>query len=251
VDVRILLFLIAVLFFSACNAPRQATGDFTKNNSRSNNEVAVKSRNKSSHKASRKSDKTYRGSSEEYLDAISAGSSSGSMEESKAGNSNAGKAAANEEYHSSGDKSSGSIDDSENNGNANERLTSDLIREADKVIGVKYRYGGTSPQRGFDCSGFTAYVFSKAKIDIPRTSTDQSRSGKRKKFKDARVGDLVFFGTGNRVTHVGIVVSRSSNKMEVIHSTSSSGVRRDEIFGSEYWNSRKLWAIDFESLRLK
>lgn len=128
-------------------------------------------------------------------------------------------------------------------------LTSVIVTEAEKLIGVEYRYAGTTPSRGFDCSGFTSYVYDKARIGLPRTSTEQSRSGKRKDFDDAETGDLVFFGTGQRVTHVGIVVARSEGKMEIVHSTSSRGVIRNEVYGSDYWRSRKLWAVDKDSLR--
>ena len=122
-------------------------------------------------------------------------------------------------------------------------LVLSILDEAEGLIGTSYRYGGTSPDRGFDCSGLTSYVFASQAIDLPRTSTDQSRYGKRKNFDDAVSGDLVFFGTGSRVNHVGIVVERSRSEMVVIHSTSSGGVRKDEINSSSYWRSRKLWAI--------
>ncbi len=118
-----------------------------------------------------------------------------------------------------------------------------LLGTAESLIGTSYRYGGTSPERGFDCSGFTSYVFGSQAISLPRTSTDQSKFGRRKDFRDAEVGDLVFFGTGSRVNHVGIVVEKSRGELVVIHSTSSSGVRKDEINSSPYWRSRKLWAV--------
>jgi len=214
----------------ACHTSRQAKGDYTRNSSRSEDEVVTKSRNKSSKKNKRTTYTSNESTSEEYLDPLSGASSSETAKENTDSKANEKHKASNAERNS---------------------LTSNLIYEADRLIGVDYRYGGTSPARGFDCSGFTSYVFDKMHIEIPRTSTDQSKAGKRKKFSDANVGDLVFFGTGNRVTHVGIVVARTSKKLEVIHSTSSSGVRRDEIFGSQYWNSRTLWAVDFESLSSK
>jgi len=123
-----------------------------------------------------------------------------------------------------------------------------LINESKKLLGVKYRYAGDSPSRGFDCSGLTGYLYAKANIKLPRTSTEQSRIGKRKKFEQADVGDLVFFGTGSRVTHVGIVVERAGRSMTIVHSTSSKGVRYDEVYSSAYWSSRKLWAVDYQSL---
>ncbi len=224
---RIFIFLIAVFSLSACHSSRQTKSDYTANSSRSKNETTNTSRKRTLKKEKNTTDKAGGTSDAEYLDVVSSSSSTNSTKEKKSDISNDGRS-------SSKSKSS--------------RRTTNLVEQADKLIGVNYRYGGTSPGRGFDCSGFTSYVFDKSNIEIPRTSTDQSRAGKRKKFKDADVGDLVFFGTGNRVTHVGIVVAKSKNKLEVIHSTSSSGVRRDEIFGSKYWNSRTLWAVDFESL---
>ncbi len=214
---------------SACHSSRQAKGDYPDKNSLSKNEVASKSPKRSSKKEKRASAK-FSSANEEFLEPVSSVPAANSTNK--------------KDVDRSKDKKSIRKND-------NRRLTTDLIAQADKLIGTDYRYGGTSPSRGFDCSGFTSYVFNKMEIDIPRTSTDQSRTGKRKNFKDADVGDLVFFGTGNRVSHVGIVVSKAKNRMEVIHSTSSSGVRRDEIFGSEYWSSRTLWAVDFYSLGLK
>lgn len=224
---RTLIFLFAILSLSACHTSRQAKAA---NSSGSIDKVANSSRNRPSKKDKSIVDEDSKTSSDEYLETVSSTPSSSSESEKKTDDSN--------------ERPSKSL-------SKNSRLTSNLIEQADKLIGVSYRYGGTSPSRGFDCSGFTSYVFDKMDIDIPRTSTDQSRAGKRKNFKDADVGDLVFFGTGSRVTHVGIVVAKSKNRMEVIHSTSSSGVRIDEIFGSQYWNSRTLWAIDFDSLSSK
>lgn len=123
-----------------------------------------------------------------------------------------------------------------------------ILMESEKLLGTRYRYAGDSPSLGFDCSGLTSYLYRKAGIDLPRTSTAQSRIGRRKKFEQAEVGDLVFFGTGSRVTHVAVVLERSRSTMQIVHSTSSKGVRYDEVFSSKYWSSRKLWAVDIDSL---
>lgn len=120
----------------------------------------------------------------------------------------------------------------------------ELIRVASSLVGAKYRYGGNSPKRGFDCSGFTCYVWSNFNVALPRSSAEQARLGRKKQIRHARAGDLIFFGTGSRVTHVGIVTAHSRSRLEVVHSTSSSGVRIDEIYSSLYWKSRALWAID-------
>ncbi len=132
---------------------------------------------------------------------------------------------------------------------SNEKSKRDkLVGKAESLIGSRYHYGGNSPKEGFDCSGFTCFVMRSEAIDLPRTSADQSRTGKRKRLSMARKGDLVFFGHGNRVTHVGIVAIHTQGRLEVIHSTSSRGVVRDDILGSDYWRSRVLWVVDFSEL---
>ena len=82
-----------------------------------------------------------------------------------------------------------------------------IIREAYRYLGVRYRYGGTTPN-GFDCSGLVGYVYKKAaRIRLPRTSGNQSRVGKR--VRRPLPGDLLFFRTlGKRISHVGIYLGR-------------------------------------------
>ena len=123
-----------------------------------------------------------------------------------------------------------------------------IVATAEKLLGSKYRYGGESPRSGFDCSGFTSYVMQTQGLSLPRTSGQQARSGPRKKVTQAEPGDLLFFGTGSRVTHVAIVIHREGRSLEVIHSTSTGGVRRDDVLASDYWRSRVLWAVDARSL---
>ena len=118
-----------------------------------------------------------------------------------------------------------------------------IVTYAEKFLGAKYEYGGRGPSR-FDCSGFTSYVLRHFNIDIPPTSSTQSTKGKRITPKQADPGDLVFFGANGRVGHVALVTHNTGNALTVIHSTSSRGVRKDEIYGSEYWNSRLLWVVD-------
>lgn len=79
--------------------------------------------------------------------------------------------------------------------------------------GVRYRYGGTTP-RGFDCSGFTKYVYRKSGVNLPRRASIQARYAKRISRSRARAGDLVFFRSGGRVYHVGIYVGHN----KVLHS---------------------------------
>jgi cell wall-associated NlpC family hydrolase len=79
--------------------------------------------------------------------------------------------------------------------------------------GVPYRYGGTTP-RGFDCSGFTSYVYRRAGVSLPHSATAQMYKARRISRSKARKGDLVFFRSGSRAYHVGIY----AGKNRVLHS---------------------------------
>lgn len=127
--------------------------------------------------------------------------------------------------------------------NANSQVRNKLVLQGEKLIGSKYKYGGTTP-KGFDCSGFTGYVYNKVDVDISRSSVSQAQKGKKIKIGEAKAGDLVFFtGTGkNKISHVAMVVSNDSKGLVVIHSTSSRGVRKDNITRSTYWNPKLLFA---------
>jgi len=92
-----------------------------------------------------------------------------------------------------------------------EELGEDYLREqlmdtAAEFVGIKYRWGGTSQEDGFDCSGLTMAVYQLNGLDLPRTSKEQFQSGKAIPKQELKKGDLVFFATrgGKRITHVGI-----------------------------------------------
>jgi peptidoglycan DL-endopeptidase CwlO len=80
-----------------------------------------------------------------------------------------------------------------------EQSSSEVVNIARTLLGIPYVYGGSSPS-GFDCSGFTQYVFGKAGISIPRTASAQQDAATR--VSDPKPGDLVFFGSP--AWHVGI-----------------------------------------------
>lgn len=77
---------------------------------------------------------------------------------------------------------------------------------AEKMVGKPYRYGGASPERGFDCSGLVFYSFRHAGIKVPRSSKTLYRDAFPVDPKSLRQGDLLFFNIEGKISHVGIYV---------------------------------------------
>lgn len=122
-----------------------------------------------------------------------------------------------------------------------------IVQYALQYEGTKYRYGGKSPDTGFDCSGFTGYVFTQNGIPVSGPSQQLAQMGKPKIMEQLMPGDLVFFGDKKKISHVGIVAERSKNEIQVVHATTSAGVKVDEISNSDYWSSRFLYGRDILS----
>ena len=105
-------------------------------------------------------------------------------------------------------------------------LIEQLIHAASDNIGVKYRTGGTT-KAGFDCSGLIYSVFNSCKIQLPRTSYEQSKLGSIIDRDDnIKKGDLIFFKTNRKsqINHVGMVIDASDDDVKFIHSSTSRGV---------------------------
>ena len=82
-----------------------------------------------------------------------------------------------------------------------------VLQGAFALLGTPYRWGGTSPERGFDCSGLVGYVFRTIGIDLPRVSRAMANEGTAVADRTALAeGDLVFFGKRGHVDHVGIYI---------------------------------------------
>lgn len=111
-----------------------------------------------------------------------------------------------------------------------------LLSNAMGLLGVAYRFGGTSPSTGFDCSGFMQHIFRKAfAVNLPRTSAQQAQVGTHVSRANLQPGDMVFFRTsGRRISHVGMYVGNN----RFIHSPRTG--KRIEItnLGSKYWSAR-------------
>ncbi len=119
-----------------------------------------------------------------------------------------------------------------------EKLQNFVVKEAQGLIGVRYKYGGTSPKGGFDCSGLVEYVYGKKGIDLKGSSRSQAKKGKKVKLKSVRAGDLIFFKNKGKINHVAIVIKNTGRSIYVIHSTSSRGVKKDDILSIDYWRKR-------------
>jgi len=113
-----------------------------------------------------------------------------------------------------------------------------LVGTALALRGTPYRDGGTDLS-GFDCSGFTQYVFAQHGVALPREVRDQFRVGKSVKPEEVAAGDMIFFTTtAPGATHVAIAIGGD----QFVHAPSSTGVVRIERIGSSYWAPRYLGA---------
>lgn len=112
----------------------------------------------------------------------------------------------------------------------------EVIMNALSLLGIQYQYGGHSPETGFDCSGFVAYVFKQAaNISLPHGARAMSQFGQKISPSELKPGDLVFFNTlKSAFSHVGIYLG--NNKF--IHAPRSGQNVRVENMNSQYWDSR-------------
>jgi cell wall-associated NlpC family hydrolase len=113
-----------------------------------------------------------------------------------------------------------------------------VVRRALGYLGTRYRYGA-SGARGFDCSGFTSYIYRQHGISLPHNSAAQYRVGKPVSRSELRPGDLVFFRTrGNRISHVGIYIGNG----KFVHASSARGRVRVDTLSSGYYHQRYVGA---------
>ncbi len=115
-----------------------------------------------------------------------------------------------------------------------------VVATAKKQISKRYRWGGSTPRAGFDCSGLTSYAFKSANIHLPRTAAAQYKHTKRVSLSKMQAGDLIFFHTRRtkaRVNHVGIYVGNG----QFIHAP-RKGKRVSIAKLSKYWRRKAVGA---------
>jgi len=112
-----------------------------------------------------------------------------------------------------------------------------MAGEALNYLGIRYRFGGSSPSTGFDCSGLVSYVAQQSLgLKLPRNAADiYQKVGMSVARNELQVGDLVFFNTmGRRYSHVGIYLGDD----RFVHSPSAGGKVRIESMELAYWSKR-------------
>ncbi len=117
------------------------------------------------------------------------------------------------------------------------RNAASLVTYSMQFIGTPYASGGSSPA-GFDCSGFTSYVYSNYGVSLPRTAAGQAGVGVEVSRSELVPGDLVFFNTFGGISHVGIYVGDNS----FIHSTVPGDTVKISSMSSSYYSSRYVCA---------
>ncbi|MDQ3205724.1 MAG: C40 family peptidase [Pseudomonadota bacterium] len=115
-----------------------------------------------------------------------------------------------------------------------------VLQRALALLGTPYRWGGATPDRGFDCSGLVSYVFRQAMgLELPRVSQDMAKAGELVADRAAlSEGDLVFFGRRGRVDHVGIYLGEGN----FVHAPSRGKDVMVSSLETGYWSSKFLSA---------
>lgn len=114
-----------------------------------------------------------------------------------------------------------------------------VLQRAFALLGTPYRWGGTSPERGFDCSGLVGYVFRTIGIELPRVSRAMVNEGTPVSDRTALAeGDLVFFGRRGRVDHVGIYIGEG----KFLHAPRTGRDVTVSSLSNGYWSQKFLEA---------
>lgn len=124
--------------------------------------------------------------------------------------------------------------------NTNQQKVDKVVATAKQLIGTPYLWGGASPDKGFDCSGLTLYVYKQVGYNLNRISSDQARQGVSISRENLQPGDLVFFSfkQNNVVDHVAIYIGNG----QVIHSPKPGDTVKVANINFSYWQQRLVTA---------
>jgi hypothetical protein len=122
-------------------------------------------------------------------------------------------------------------------------LRDKLVETARRFIGIPYRWGGSTPGDGFDCSGLTQAVYQLNGLNLPRSSEEQYGAGVPVKRRQLSQGDLVFFATsgGRTVSHVGLY----TGKGRFIHAPGRGKRIRTDSLSKRYFRTRYVGARSY------
>lgn len=121
-----------------------------------------------------------------------------------------------------------------------------LINVASENLGANYKSGGITKE-GFDCSGFMYAMFKSLDINLPRSSNDMAKIGKKLEPNEIQKGDLIFFKTNGKrvINHVGLVIEVTSDEIKFIHSATSKGViissTKEEYYNKTFTQANRIF----------
>ncbi|GAB3361510.1 NlpC/P60 family protein [Giesbergeria sinuosa] len=122
-------------------------------------------------------------------------------------------------------------------GRLSSEMAHDIAIHALGLVGTPYRYGGNTPDGGFDCSGLIGYVYrARTAAAPPRTVAQLAQWGQTVPLEQRRTGDLVLFGRGRTPTHAGIYVGEG----RFVHAPSTGGQVRLDHLQSRYWSAQQV-----------
>lgn len=120
------------------------------------------------------------------------------------------------------------------NVSAEPAISHPAVELARKLLGIPYRWAGADPVRGFDCSGLVYYVFNELQVRVPRMQRELFKSAEQIGKADLKPGDLLFFNTFARLSHVGIYIGEG----RFIHAPRRGTTVSVESMDSSYYRGR-------------
>lgn len=119
---------------------------------------------------------------------------------------------------------------------AEDAVVGDVLLQAMSLMGIAYRFGGTNPNTGFDCSGFIRYIFQRSiGVNLPRTAAEQAKIGRSVERSELKPGDILFFNTrGFANSHNGLYLGNG----RFVHAPRTGKNIEIANLGSSYWATR-------------